>query len=142
MDEDALYQIHIDNDGDAIEDLTYSFKFDNNLVNDTGITLDIDGVTLPIPLRVAGQIGVGANPALGETESYTLSVATGDRRSGTWDQVGQTFTKPIDNIGNKTIPDYAAYADQFIYDVTLPGCPTTGKVFVGQRAAIRSDADI
>jgi len=134
MDPDALYQIHIDSDGDAIEDITYSFQFDNNLVNGTGVTLDIDGVTLPIPLRAAGALSVGDSGALGETETYKLSVATGDRRSGTWDQVGQTFTKPIDNVGNKTIPDYAAYADQYIYDVTLPGCPTPGKVFVGQRA--------
>jgi hypothetical protein len=48
--------------------------------------------------------------------------------------VAQTFTKPLDNVGNKTIPDYDAYAAQFIYDVNLPGCPTAGKVFVGQRA--------
>jgi len=71
---------------------------------------------------------------LGETESYNLSVVTGDRRSGTRSEVATTFTKPLDNVGNKTIPDYDAYANQFIYDVTLPGCPSAGKVFVGQRA--------
>ena len=134
MDPDALYEIHIDNDGDAIEDITYSFHFDNNLVNGTGITLDIDGVTLPIPLRAAGQIIAGDSSALGETESYNLSVVTGDRRSGTRSEIGTTFTKPLDNVGNKTLPDYDAYANQFIYDVALPGCPTAGKVFVGQRA--------
>jgi len=134
MDPDAIYEIHIDNDGDAVEDITYSFDFDNNLVNGTGITLDIDGVTLPIPLRAAGQIFAGDSSALGETESYNLSVVTGDRRSGTRSEVATTFTKPLDNVGNKTIPDYDAYANQFIYDVTLPGCPSAGKVFVGQRA--------
>lgn len=134
MDEDALYEIHIDNDGDAVEDITYSFDFDNNLVNGTGITLEIDGETVPIPLRAAGSLSVGDSSALGETESYKLTVVTGDRRSGTRQEVAQTFTKPLDNVGNKTIPDYDAYAAQFIYDVNLPGCPTAGKVFVGQRA--------
>ena len=33
-----------------------------------------------------------------------------------------TFAKPSDNIGMKTIPDYAAYAAQHIYTVNIPGC--------------------
>ena len=44
-----------------------------------------------------------------------------------------TFDKPSDNIGVKTIPDYAAYAAQHVYSVNIPGCSTPGKVFVGQR---------
>ena len=46
---------------------------------------------------------------------------------------GATFNKPVDNIGVKTIPDYAGYAAQHIYNVTIPGCAMPGKVFVGQR---------
>ncbi len=42
------------------------------------------------------------------------------------------FTKPVDNVGNKSIADYAAYAANHVYDVTIPGCQP-GKVFVGQR---------
>ncbi len=63
----------------------------------------------------------------------------GDRRTGTAAAVtnasggGATFTKPSDNIGTKTIPNYAAYAGQFVYSVNFPGCSTPGKVFVGQR---------
>ena len=30
MDPDAIYEIHIDNNGDAKEDLTFQFKFTNN----------------------------------------------------------------------------------------------------------------
>jgi hypothetical protein len=44
-----------------------------------------------------------------------------------------TFVKPSDNIGTKTIPDYAGYAGKFIYTITIPGCSSPGKVFVGQR---------
>lgn len=132
MDPDALYEIHVDNDGDALEDITYSFKFDNNLVNGTGITLNIGGKELPIPLRYAGAISAGDTGALAETENYTLTVVDGDRRSGNRQQAG-TFTKPLDNVGNKTIPNYAEYADSYISTVSLPNCALPGKVFVGQR---------
>jgi len=133
MDPDALYEIHIDNDGDAVEDLTYSFHFDNSLVNGTGITLDIGDKTLPIPLRIAGGIVAGDNSALGETEEYKITVVEGDRRSGIRSEIATTFIKPVDNIGNKSLPDYQSYADQYVYDVSVPGCSTPGRVFVGQR---------
>jgi hypothetical protein len=46
---------------------------------------------------------------------------------------GEVFLKPADNIGNKTISDYAGYSGNFIYDVSIPGCEAPGRVFVGQR---------
>ena len=138
MDPDAIYEIHIDNNGDAVEDITYQFNFDNNLVNGTGITLDIGGVTNAIPLRYAGPIDSVADANQAELESFTLTLRTGDRRSGASQQItgssGTTFAKPIDYVGTKTLPDYESYAAQFIHDVTIPGCPTQGRVFVGQRA--------
>ncbi len=63
----------------------------------------------------------------------------GDRRFGRVTSVpnpvrpGQPFDKPVDNIGTKTIPDYAGYAAKHIYTVSLPGCAMPAKVFVGQR---------
>ena len=132
MDPDALYEIHIDVDGDAVEDITYQFDFDNNLRGGTGVTLDIGDKTLAIPLRQGGPISAGNSDALGETEEYTLAVVNGDRRSGDRTEIG-TYTKPVDNIGQKTLPDYGAYADQYVYDVSFPGCGT-GRVFAGQRA--------
>ena len=141
MDPDAVYEIHVDNVGDAKDHLTFQFKFTNTLVNDKGITLNIGGTTNAIAVRAAGQISAApTDPSQGETESYTLTLITGDRHTGTRAAVtnaaggGTTFGKPLDNIGNKTIPDYDAYANQFIYNVNIPGCGTAGKVFVGQRA--------
>ncbi len=131
MDPDALYKIHIDLDADAVEDLTFQFDFDNELANGTGVALDVGGETVPIPLRIAGN---ATNPAnVGESESYELFMVEGDRRTGTRTSLG-TFDKPIDNIGTKSIPDYPSYADDFIYDVSIPGCSAPGRVFVGQRA--------
>ncbi len=139
MDPNALYEIMIDNNGDAVEDVTFQFRFQNTLQNGTGKVLTIGGKPLPIALRHIGQVTTDNDPELGERETYTLTRVTGDRRSGTAAAVtnssggGTSFAKPFDNVGNKTTPDYPAYAGQFIYDVTIPGCATQGRVFVGQR---------
>jgi hypothetical protein len=140
MDPDAIYEIHIDNDGDAKEDITFQFKFTNTLRNGTGTTLNIGGKTLPIALRHSGQVTDVDDPDLGEVEDYTVTMITGDRRSGTRAAItnasggSATFRKPFDNVGKKTEPDYNAYANQYIYNVTIPGCSQPGKLFVGQRA--------
>lgn len=141
MDSDAIYEIHIDNDGDAVEDITFQFAFTNALANGTGFEFDIGGTMVASPLRQAGGI-TAASPtaALNEFEFYTVTMITGDRRSGTRTALtnsvnGETFIKPVDNIGPKTLPDYDAYADAYIYNsVTIPNCDTPGRVFVGQRA--------
>ena len=139
MDPDAIYEIHIDSDGDAVEDVTFQFDFNNALANDgAGIALQIGDETVAIPLRTAGAITGAASDPLNEIETYTLTHIAGDRRSGIRTPVtgsnGVTFAKPLDYIGEKTIPDYPAYANSFIYDITIPGCAADGKVFVGQRA--------
>ncbi|MFO0673889.1 MAG: DUF4331 family protein [Polyangiaceae bacterium] len=44
MDPEALYEIHIDKDADAKEDITFQFRFQNTLANGgNGIALDIGG---------------------------------------------------------------------------------------------------
>jgi hypothetical protein len=138
MDPDAIYEIHVDNNGDAVEDITYQFNFDNKLKNDVGKTVTVGGKTLPIALRHIGQVTGALDPDLGEDEFFTLTTIAGNRRSGTKGEVKRVngdgiFIKPFDNVGNKTIPNYPAYANQFIYDVNLPGCATPARMFAGQR---------
>lgn len=141
MDPDALYEIHVDSDGDAKEDLTYSFKFTNSLRNsNNGISLNIGGKDIPIALRAAGQVTAPEGANQNELENFTVTQVAGDRRSGTRTTLtnatggSSTFAKPLDNIGNKTTPDYAGYAGNFVYNVTVPGCSVAGRMFVGQRA--------
>jgi len=141
MDSDALYEIHVDNVGDAKEHLTFQFKFNSALKGDKGKTINVGGKDLSIALRQIGPISAPNDANLGEDENYTVTLVTGDRRSGIRAPIanasggGTTFIKPFDNAGNKTIPGgYANYANQFIYNVTIPGCAAPGKVFVGQRA--------
>ena len=117
MDPDALYEIHVDNNGDAKEDLTFQFRFNNAL---KGITLPIGGQNIAIPLTQAGQVSAPNAATLNVNETFTVDVVRGDRRTGTRGSVtnatggSATFAKPSDNIGMKTIPDYAGYAAQHI----------------------------
>ena len=139
MDPDAIYEIHVDNVGDAKEHLTFQWKFTNTLKNDTGKTVTVGGKVLPIALRDIGPISAPLDGNLGEDETYTVTMITGDRRTGTRAALtnasggSSTFVKPFDNAGNKTIANYPAYANQFIYNVTIPGCSTAGRLFAGQR---------
>jgi len=136
LDPDAVYDIKVDNDGDAIEDLTFRFDFD---VKRKDIALAIGPAgnqrTVAIPLVQAGQIGVASDAALTAQDPFTLGLLRRGASARATDHLtgSDRFTKPADNIGNKTIPDYDSYARQFVYDIDIPGCATAGRVFVGQR---------
>ena len=140
MDPNALYEIHIDNNGDSKEDLTFQFRFNNTLTAaGKGFALPIGGKNIPIPLVQFGQVSGLRDGNLNLAESFGVSLVRGDRRSGvamplTHAVTGSaSFDKPVDNIGVKTIPDYPGYADQHIYSVNMPGCDMPAKLFVGQR---------
>jgi hypothetical protein len=136
LDPTAVYEILIDNTGDAKEDITFQFRFKTTRKN---IALDIGGAKVAVPLFNVGPIP-GAPANLNVVETYTVNVVRGDRRSAQSQPItntkdgSATFTKPADNIGMKSIPNYAAYASSFIYDIAIPGCGTPGsRLFVGQR---------
>ena len=136
MDPNALYEIHVDNDGDAREDITFQFRFQNTL-KDT--QLNVGGKQVSIPLIQAGPVSAGNTAALNVTESYSVDIVHGHRRFGersaiTNADTGETeFAKPVDNIGAKTIGDYAAYAATHVYNINIPECSGAGRMFVGQR---------
>ncbi|HYF43771.1 MAG TPA: DUF4331 domain-containing protein [Ramlibacter sp.] len=138
FDPDALYEIHVDNNGDAVEDLTFQFRFQNT---SKSTALPVGGKQVKIPLIVSGPVS-GVNPAsLNVRETYSVDVVRGQRR-GTRTSVtnasggANRFDKPVDNIGEKTFggaAGYATYAAQHVYNVNVPGCSTPARVFVGQR---------
>jgi hypothetical protein len=139
MDPDGLYEIEIDNKGDAQEHLTFQFRFTNTYQN---AALNIGGKSVAVPLINIGPFGPGvadgdANKNLIET--YTVTVVQGDRRHGkatlatNLTSGGTTFRKPLDNIGNKSIADYPTYSNNHIFSIGIPGCSGAGRVFVGQR---------
>jgi hypothetical protein len=146
LDSDAFYRIHIDNTGDGVEDLTFQFRVAPRLAD---IKIPVGGQQVSVPLYNVGQIsGAGGNRSatLNILESYTMWVIKGP--VGNAGRAGELatnpnggaarFGKPADNVGQKSIPDYATYASNFIEDFNIPGGCTgnpnaTGRVFVGQR---------
>jgi hypothetical protein len=137
MDPDALYEIHVDNNGDAKEDLTFQFRFK---YENKDAKLNVNGKQVSIPLIINGSSDINTvnSPGANVRETYSINVVRGDRRSGNRQAVanaagGTTFDKPLDNIGNKSISDYPAYAAKHIHTVSIPGCEGAGRVFVGQR---------
>jgi hypothetical protein len=139
LDANALYEIHIDNVGDGKEHLTFQFRFQNTLKN---ISLNVGGQQVAIPLVQSGPIAAGSNANENVAETYTVEIVRGDRRKGqrtpvtSADTGARTFTKPTDFIGVKTFGSVAAYntyAAQYIYNIAIPGCSGTGRMFVGQR---------
>lgn len=139
LDPNARYEIKIDNDGDAVEDLTFRFRSGARLRN-LSLPVGTPGQELEIPVALTnlGPITSTQTDNLNTPEFFTLELIEGtgsgatttpliNRATGT-----PVFPKPVDNIGNKSIADYPAYADAFEHPLALPG-GLSGRVFVGQR---------
>ena len=135
MDPNALYMIHIDSNGDAKPDWTFQFSFQNSLA-DNKIPVGDKMVSIPLVQNGTRAVDGPFDGGLNVRETFNISAF---RAPNTWKSVtnaangGVFFDKPVDNIGNKTIPNYPAYAAKHIYNITIPECATPGRVFVGQR---------
>jgi hypothetical protein len=138
LDPRAVYEIHVDNDGDAREDVTFQFGFHVAYKN---LAVSAGGVQVPVPLINVGPIGPNASDTdnLNVIESYSINLLRGgrgnDHKTAITNAVtgSEVFRKPVDRIGDKSIADYATYAGNHVYDIDIPGCGMNGRVFVGQR---------
>lgn len=111
--DDVLYSIYIDNDGDAVEDIAYEFRF---------TTRTVDPNTY---LYATGPITSIDDDTWNRPQSYTVTKMEDGRR----DVVARDLLTPPANVGPRSIGvDYETLADEAIHD--LPG---GGKVFAGQR---------
>jgi len=131
----ALYAINVDNNGDAKPEISFQFQFTNHYKGaalNTGATAKV-----AVPLIAAAPLGVtgdnSTDAAVNRYETYTVNMIRGTTVTALTTAAGSTtFQKPLDNIGTKTIPNYTAYADNFIQTVSFGSCGT-GQIFVGQR---------
>ena len=113
--ENVLYQIKVDNTGDARPDVTYQFRFDTKTAES-----DLFGESFlfnDFPLETAGD------PDQLLTQSYTVRrVAAGRSR-----QVG-TGVVPPTKIGPRSTPNYGAIRNSAISELT-----NGGRAFAGPR---------
>ncbi|MBD3586298.1 DUF4331 domain-containing protein [Salinimonas sp. HHU 13199] len=145
MDPAAEYVIHIDNNGDAVEDISFAFTFDKTLgAEGEGVALPVgpegEEKMIKVPLKNVGPVSAGDASNANFMETYEIEMVSGDMRSGSRTSLmpadSDMFKKPLDYIGDKTFGDadaYANYASQFVYMFSIEGCDTQGRVFVGQR---------
>lgn len=135
MDPDALYQIRLDHDGDAKEDITFSFQFK---VEPRNLSLNIGDKSVPVALYNIGGIGPGPgqNANLNVLETYTVDIIEGEGKKKTELKTAQgvrNIPKPADFVGEKSQADYEAYAMNHVFELDLPGTDLNARVFVGQR---------
>lgn len=120
--DDVLYEIKIDNDGDARADIVYQFRFSTRMT-DPGTFL-----------YNTGPITALTSPSWNRRQSYSVTrVVVGhddeDRDDERERQVlGSDLTSPPVRIGPRSTPNYPALASAAIH--SLPGGVS---VFAGQR---------
>jgi hypothetical protein len=139
LDPEAIYEIHLDNNGDAKEDMTFRFRFDSELAQGgKGLAVDAGGKQIAVPLVNIGP--VSANDAANQNvkDTYTLQLRQPGKAADVTNAKdgSKVFAKPLDFIGTKSLgapEQYEAYARAHLYDVKVPGCDAPGRVFVGQR---------
>ncbi|WP_291190894.1 DUF4331 domain-containing protein [Frateuria sp.] len=134
LSDNAVYDINVDNSGDGRPDLTFRFRFKHTYKNLK--VLGGSGHYTPVPLLNIGPVSATDQSKLNRIDTYTVEVRKGN---GNFEPLESTngsktmLTQPVDNIGTKSIANYANYADSYVYNVAVPGCSRPGRVFVGQR---------
>ena len=116
--DDVLYGIHIDNNGDAVADVTYEFRFTTRTV-DPNTYLYATG-----PIESISDLADDDNGGWNRPQTYTVTKVA----NGTRTVIARDLRTPPVNVGPRTTPNYPALAQQAIHTLN-PG----GKVFAGQR---------
>lgn len=118
--DDALYEIHVDNDGDAREDLTYQFRFTTTTKNPGTFLYNTGPITYDAPNDTYAGLNV--------EQRYELARVVGDRRTGARTVLATGVLVAPNHVGPKSIADYAS--------LVTPAIRTLGdgtKVFAGPR---------
>jgi hypothetical protein len=124
--DDVLYSIFIDNNGDALPDLTFQFQFNTTLRNEDTF------------LYNTGTIESIDSPNWNKRQFYDVSLIRGHERGngkehhhemdGKGKVIGKGLACPPCNIGPRSTPNYEALAAATVH--SLPGGIS---VFAGQR---------
>ena len=116
FDPNVVYEIHIDNNGDAVEDVTYQWRFTTEVRNTATF------------LYNTGTVTSLDDPDLNVRQFYRLTRIDGPRRTGTVIELSGRLPVPPPNIGPRSTPNYATLAGG------VQQVPPVGmRVFAGQR---------
>jgi hypothetical protein len=111
--QDVLYRINVDNDGDARPDVTYEFRFRTSVRNPESF------------LYNTGQITSLDDPDWNRRQFYSVTRVRGDSST----VLGDNLSSPPCNIGPRSTPNYAAQLAAPAVHTVKDGI----KVFAGQR---------
>ena len=138
FDPEILYEIKVDNNNDAVADVTFQFRFSTEtrlpgvfqayVGAGTGINAPANS---PAPIApgtqiVPPQITSFASPGLGQRQSYTVTMVKGGVSTPLANTGGAPFFAVPTNVGPRTI-DYNAVFNEGTYTTTTPNV----KVFAG-----------
>ena len=123
--DDVLYSIYIDNDGDALPEITYQFRFTTTLRNPNTF------------LYNTGPISSLDDEHWNKRQHYTVSVvrAKGNGKTqshaddGKGKVLGSGLPCPPCNVGPRSTPNYSALAQSAVHSL-----PSGETVFAGQRS--------
>jgi Domain of unknown function (DUF4331) len=110
--DDVLYELHVDNDGDSAEDVTYQFRFRTRVGNPNTF------------LYNTGPITSLSDDDWNVRQTYSVTRVAG----GEAQLLGENLPTPPVNIGPRSTPAYASLAAEAVAD--LPGGIRS---FAGQR---------
>jgi hypothetical protein len=116
FDDNVLYEIMIDNNGDAVEDVTYQFRFRTDVRNPNTF------------LYNTGPITSLDSPNWSVRQFYSVTRVEGRRRSGRATTIATDVRTPPVNIGFRSTPNYEALAAAAVTQL-----PNNSQVFAGQR---------
>jgi uncharacterized protein DUF4331 len=111
--DDVLYSIYVDNDGDALPEIEYQFRFRTTYQNEDTF------------LYNTGPIGSLTDPNWNKRQLYSVSVV---RSRGRDKILARDLACPPCNIGPRSTPDYDSLAAAAVHHL-----PSGETVFAGQR---------
>jgi len=94
--DDALYEIHVDNDGDAVEDVTFQLQFTTTTKNPATFLYN----TGPVTYDAGGDTYTNLNVE----QRFTLTRVDGDRRTGPKTVLATNRLVAPNNVGPKSFP--------------------------------------
>jgi hypothetical protein len=129
FDDAVLYSLHVDNDRDGVEDVSWEFRFATETVSPDQF---IATVALPpvTALEGAGSEGLSRKQRYTVTEVRTCKKRQKNCKKRTELFSGTILSAVPSNIGPRTTPDYDALAALGVYSDASTGA----RVFAGQRA--------